>query len=170
MDKVKYKLPYTICIVKRKDKILLINKEAKVWMGRWNGVGGKIKEEETPEECVIREVEEETEIQVSEVMFKGIVTWPEEKNRRGGMYLFLVELAPDFRLETPIKNREGILDWKEISWILHSENRGVVDTLPMYLPLVLKDVGLFEYFSVFQDGQLIECTPIPISKEQFSIK
>ncbi|MCH5586641.1 8-oxo-dGTP diphosphatase [Shimazuella sp. AN120528] len=169
MNKIYYKLPYTICIIKRADKILLINKDAKVWMGRWNGVGGKIKKEETPEECIIREVHEETGIQVAQVNFKGIVTWPEEENTRGGMYLFFVELPPEYILETPIKNREGILDWKEVSWILHSDNRGVVDTLPKYLPTVLRRVELFEYYSVFQEGRLRECTSIPITSNQFPI-
>lgn len=169
LNKVLYKLPYTICIIKREDKVLLINKEAKVWMGRWNGVGGKIKQEETPEKCIIREVQEETGIQISQVTYKGVVTWPVEKKRRGGMYLFLVELTPEYQLVTPIKNREGILDWKEISWILHPDNRGVVDTLPKYLPIALESEGLFEYFSIFQAGQLVECTPIPVSAEKFPV-
>lgn len=138
-------------------------------MGRWNGVGGKINQKETPEECIIREIQEETGIQVSQVTYRGVVTWPEEKNTRGGMYLFLVELTPEYRLETPIKNREGILDWKEISWIQHPDNKGVVDTLPKYLPFALEEWGLFEYFSVFQAGELVECTPIPISSKEFPV-
>jgi 8-oxo-dGTP diphosphatase len=163
-------LPYTICIIKRKDKILLINKEAKIWMGRWNGVGGKIKTKETPKECVIREVQEETGIPLTHVTFKGVVTWEMEGNRKGGMYLFYVELPPKYKLKTPIKNREGILDWKEVSWILHLENKGVADTLPKYLPVVLNEVGLFEFRCVFHNGRLDECTSVLISDDLYPIQ
>lgn len=157
--------PYTICIIKRGDEILLINKEEKVWMGRWNAVGGKLEAEETSKECVIREVQEETGISISDAKFKGVVTWPINATRKSGMYLFLVDLPPHFKLETPIKNREGILDWKPISWILHPDNKGIVDTLPKYLPIALNESGLFEYKFIFFNERIVEFTAIPFSEE-----
>lgn len=157
-----YILPYTICIIKRGNQILLMNKEANVWMGRWNGIGGKIHTGETPTHCIVREMKEETGITVSDVSYKGIVTWPLGEHKKGGMYLFLVELPLDYSLETPIKNREGVLDWKEISWILHPDNSGIVDSLSVYLPIVLRQEGLFEYHCVFEKRRLIEFTCEPI--------
>lgn len=145
-------LKYTICLLKRGNELLLINKEANVWMGRWNGIGGKIQPDETPEECIIREVEEETGIYVEQVVYKGIVTWPE-----GGMHLFLVQLPLDFDYKTPVKNREGILDWKHIDWIMHPENRGLADHLPKYLPHAIEQTGVYEYQCSFEAGKLIGC-------------
>lgn len=53
-------LKYTICFIKRADNILLLNREKPGWMGSWNGVGGKIETGETPIECILREIYEET--------------------------------------------------------------------------------------------------------------
>ncbi|MDT2305198.1 hypothetical protein P7H21_16295 [Paenibacillus larvae] len=40
------------------------------------------------------------------------------------MYLYKACLDKSVTYETPLKTREGILDWKDITWILHPENRG----------------------------------------------
>jgi 8-oxo-dGTP diphosphatase len=60
-------LKYTICFIKRKDEILLLNRNKKPNMGLWNGVGGKIETGETPFEGIIRETWEETGLLLKEV-------------------------------------------------------------------------------------------------------
>lgn len=41
--------------------VVLIQKKKPAWQhGRWNGIGGKIEERETPEKAIVREFEEET--------------------------------------------------------------------------------------------------------------
>lgn len=118
-------LEYTICFIKRGDEILLLNRESPSWMGRWNGLGGKIENGESPLECVLREVYEEAEIQLEHAECKGIVSWTKSGGSKGGMYVFVAELPEAIHYETPKKTDEGIIDWKEISWIIHPENRGV---------------------------------------------
>lgn len=44
--------------------------------GKWNAPGGKIEPGETPEECVIREVMEETSLAVKNPWLRGILTFP----------------------------------------------------------------------------------------------
>ena len=139
-------------------------------MGRWNGVGGKLDAGETPEECMIREIKEETGISVSSVSYKGVVTWEKKYNQKSGMYLFFVELSSNFTYKTPVKNREGILDWKSISWILHPQNKGLADTLPRYLPTVLNEVGCYEHYSIFDDEKIIEWDSIPILEDFYPIR
>lgn len=63
---------YTICFIRKSDKILLLNRNKKPNMGMWNGVGGKIEENETPYEGIIRETFEETGIELSSVTYKGM--------------------------------------------------------------------------------------------------
>ena len=57
----------TLCYVKNGNKTLMlhrIKKENDIHEGKWNGLGGKMEAGETPEECVIREVREESGLQI----------------------------------------------------------------------------------------------------------
>ncbi|WP_246333939.1 NUDIX hydrolase [Thermoactinomyces mirandus] len=155
-------LKYTICFIRSGDEILLLNREHPTWMGRWNGVGGKIRPGETPHESVLREVKEETGIFLEEAKFKGVVSWISDEVRTGGMYLYFAELPRDFRLSTPVKTEEGILDWKKISWILHPRNEGVTDSMPRYFPAMLNEAGYFDHRCVYQQGVLISFQSIPL--------
>lgn len=44
--------------------------------GKWNAPGGKIEPGETPEECVVREVFEETALTVENPRMRGVLTFP----------------------------------------------------------------------------------------------
>ncbi|MDD5032864.1 MAG: 8-oxo-dGTP diphosphatase [Candidatus Pacebacteria bacterium] len=49
----------TLCFLMDGDKILLAKKKRGFGVGKWNGVGGKMQEEETIEQAVLREAKEE---------------------------------------------------------------------------------------------------------------
>lgn len=66
---------YIICFIRKSDKILLLNRNKKLNMGMWNGVGGKIEENEMLYEGIIREMFEEMGIEFLSVMYKGIVVF-----------------------------------------------------------------------------------------------
>jgi 8-oxo-dGTP diphosphatase len=149
-------IKFTICFIKQADKILLLNRENPSWMGMWNGVGGKLEANETPRESIIREIKEETGIAVEHIHFKGLVTWSVDRKRVGGMYTYLVELPLNYQYECPLKSDEGILDWKEIRWILHSENRGVAYYIPRSLEKILSESICFEHRCFYEDGQLVK--------------
>lgn len=55
-----------------RDRILLVEKKKGHGMGKWNGPGGKV-ENETPEECLIREVREEIGVEVKEFHKVGTI-------------------------------------------------------------------------------------------------
>lgn len=156
---------YTICFIRQGDRISLLNREKPGWMGSWNGVGGRLEEGETPTECVIREVFEETGIELKEVEFKGIVKWTEDGKPTGGMYAFTAEIQKNFLYKTPRKFDEGILDWKEIDWIFHPKNTGIADNLPQFLPKMLEEKGLYEYICYFRNNVLEEVESNPLEYE-----
>ncbi|EJS68960.1 hypothetical protein ICU_02513 [Bacillus cereus BAG2X1-1] len=95
---------YTLCFIKRNEEILMLNREYAPVKGLWNGVGGKIEARETPLENAIREIKEETHIDVkqNQIQFKGIIKW-EDSSYSGGMYdLHMTHqksIRRDFRLE-----------------------------------------------------------------------
>lgn len=148
-------LKYTICFIRRGDSILLLNRESAPWMGMWNGVGGKIEKNETPQDCILREIAEETGLKVSEAAYKGMVTWQAaDGGHAGGMYAFIVEIPYTITYETPIKRAEGILDWKKLDWILDRDNTGIAN-LKYFLPLLLNDPDQYRHHFIY-DGEKVE--------------
>ncbi len=68
----------TLCYIEKDDCYLMlhrIKKKNDVNEGKWIGVGGHFEENESPEECVIREVREETGYTLTQYRFRGFVTF-----------------------------------------------------------------------------------------------
>jgi 8-oxo-dGTP diphosphatase len=148
----------TLCFVRRNNQILMLNRENAPTKGLWNGVGGKVENNETPLECVIREVKEETDIDISDIQIedKGIITWEADHTFSGGMYVFLVDIPKSHVYLTPRKTDEGILDWKSVTWLLSEKNFGVGEMIPSFLPIVLNDEKKYKYSCILQNDKLIE--------------
>lgn len=85
-----------------------IKRENDIHEGKWNGLGGKIQDGETPEECAIREIKEESGLTVKNPSLRGILTFPEFKdNECWYVYVFIVtEFYGDL-----IESNEGNLEW-----------------------------------------------------------
>ena len=101
----------TLCYIEKDGCYLLLNRNKKandLNQGKWIGVGGKAEPGETPEECVRREVTEETGLVLGALHFYGIIhfrsdTWEDEEMNLYGSSDFTGELAEDCR--------EGTLAW-----------------------------------------------------------
>jgi 8-oxo-dGTP diphosphatase/2-hydroxy-dATP diphosphatase len=63
----------TLCLVVKKDKILLGMKKRGWGEGKWNGFGGKVEEGETIIEAAIREMKEESGLEINDLEEKGTV-------------------------------------------------------------------------------------------------
>lgn len=85
------KIYSTLCYIEREQCFLMLYRNKKKndpCEGKWVGVGGKFEAGETPDECLVREVREETGLTLTDYTFCGIVhfvsdTWPDED-----MYLY----------------------------------------------------------------------------------
>ncbi|AXN40765.1 DNA mismatch repair protein MutT [Peribacillus butanolivorans] len=143
---------YTVCFIKQGSKLLMLNREKAPIMGVWNGVGGKIERGESPEEAALREVEEETGIHLEDFFSQGTITWETSEGVIDGLHVFLGELDSSHVYETPKKMREGILDWKSIDWILDSQNLGIPEKIPHYLPVLLEKEGV--HIFTYMDGKM----------------
>lgn len=132
-------------------------------MGCWNGIGGKLEPGESPRSSMIREIAEETGIAEYHLHFKGLVTWDVDGVVTGGMYVYLADVPDTLSFVTPVKTREGILDWKEIGWIMHKDNIGVAANIPKCLDLILHDTNCYDHHCVYRNGRLIEHSSFPVS-------
>ncbi|MPQ21225.1 NUDIX hydrolase [Carnobacterium divergens] len=147
---------YTLCFLKQGTKVLLLNRQKNPWMGRWTGVGGKIEVGEAPLNSAIREIKEETTIDVSELFYGGQLLWTVDHEITGGLHLFLTELPEKEYFSTPIATREGILDFKEIDWILDSKNQGMPDNIPFVLKDLLLNPQENRYMCYFENNQFLK--------------
>ena len=102
-------LCYVIDIDQNKTLMLhRVKKENDYHEGKWNGLGGKFNQGESPEECVIREVKEESGLEIINPQLRGFITFPlfDEKE---DWYVF-VFTANDFEGKLII-SKEGNLEW-----------------------------------------------------------
>ena len=121
----------TLCFVKKDNKILMINRNKSPFMGMWNGVGGHKEDNETPLMCAIREIKEESGIEVNDATLISISTWNYDDDL---IYAYVVSLPDDFDISKyPLKIDEGIIDFKEIDWILDKKNFGIVEDLRIFI-------------------------------------
>ncbi len=102
----------TLVHIEKDNKYLMlhrIKKENDINKDKWIGIGGKFLENETPEECAIREAREETGLTLNSLEYRGIVTFVPDNSEGEYMHLFV---SKDF--EGEIKEcDEGVLKWVE---------------------------------------------------------
>ena len=100
----------SLCYIEQNGKYLMLHrivKENDENKDKWIGVGGKFEDKESPEDCAIREIKEETGLNVRKLDFRGIVTFVSDKWPTEYMHLFT---CTDFDGDI-IKCDEGELEW-----------------------------------------------------------
>ncbi len=100
----------TLCYIERECQYLMLHRVKKdndLNRDKWIGVGGKFEEKESPEDCLLREVKEETGLTLTRWRLRGIVTFVSDRWETEHMYLFTAD-----RFEGELGNcREGDLEW-----------------------------------------------------------
>ena len=85
----------TLCYIENdRDEYLMLHrtkKENDLNHDKWIGVGGKFEDNETPEECLLREVYEETGLTLTDFRFRGIVTFLSNEWEGEYMHLFTAD-------------------------------------------------------------------------------
>jgi len=116
--------------------------------GKWIGVGGKIEEGESPDECLVREVAEETGLHLTSWRYRGIVTFVSDCWEGEYMHLFTAD------------GFEGMLcpcAEGELAWIARQD----IPRLPqwegdrIFLSLLDKDIPFFSLKLCYAGAQLI---------------
>ena len=142
---------YTLAFIQYQDELLLVNREKHPWLGCWNGLGGKIEQNESKEVAMLRELKEETGIiiQLEQLIYKGKMTWNTSED-----YLYMFLIHQNSKIETPIKTPEGLLDYKKIKWLLN-DNLGVAHNIPYFIESLLNEEKIYDYHCTFDGNRLL---------------
>lgn len=100
----------TLCYIEKDNQYLMLHRTKKkndINKDKWIGIGGKFEENESPEECIIREVKEETGLHLKSYQLRCIVTYVSTNWETEYMYVFT---SDDFEGNI-IECNEGDLQW-----------------------------------------------------------
>ncbi len=100
----------TLCHIEKDGCYLMlhrIKKENDLNRDKWVGIGGKFEDKESPEECNLREVYEETGLTLKGAEYRGIVTFVSDKWETEYMHIFY---SDSFSGEVKDCD-EGVLEW-----------------------------------------------------------
>lgn len=100
----------TLCYIERENRYLMLHRVKKAGdenRDKWIGVGGHFEKGESPEDCLLREVREETGLTLTDYAFRGIITFVSDDHEAEYMHLFT---ATGFAGEL-IDCDEGALEW-----------------------------------------------------------
>ena len=152
----------TVCYLERSTQYLLLHrtkKENDENAGKWIGVGGKCKENESPEDCMLREVREETGLSVTQHRLRGVITFVSDAWEGQYMYLFTASKWHGALTDCD----EGELAWVERTDMLH---------LPLwegdriFLALLAEERPFFSLKLVYQGDSLqqavLDGTPLTL--------
>lgn len=108
----------SLCYIERGSEYLMmhrVKKDIDENKDKWIGIGGKFEEGESPEDCMLREVWEETGLTLRSWRYRGIVTFVSDEWGTEYMHLFT---SDDFGGEMKTDCGEGELAWIEKSRLL----------------------------------------------------
>ncbi|MCR5641343.1 MAG: 8-oxo-dGTP diphosphatase [Lachnospiraceae bacterium] len=142
----------TLCYIEAEGKYLMLlrnKKKQDLNEGKWIGVGGKFEADETPEECLLREVYEETGLKLTKYRFRGIVTFVSDTWDTEYMHLFT---ADGFQ-GTLLDCNEGELHWIPKDEV---ENLSLWEGDRAFLKLLAENAPFFTMKVVYEGDKLVE--------------
>lgn len=105
----------TLCYIEKENSYLMLHRVVKkndVNKDKWIGVGGHFEEGESPEECLLREVKEETGLPLKTYDFRGLVTFKLTDSVTGNTLTEYMCLYTAAEYEGELSScDEGVLEW-----------------------------------------------------------
>lgn len=142
----------TLCYIERRNQYLMLHRTVKkndVNKDKWIGVGGHFEEGESPEDCLLREVKEETGLTLTSYRFRGIVTFICDDDPALFMCLYT---AVGFTGEQR-ECQEGKLEWVDKDKI---EELELWEGDKIFFRLLREEAPFFSLKLVYVKGVLIE--------------
>lgn len=142
----------TLCYIEKDNKYLMLHRTKKqndLNESKWIGVGGKFEKDETPEECLLREVREETGLTLTKYKLRAVITFISNEWETEYMYLFT---ASEFTGEL-IDCDEGDLEWVDKSKIL---NLNIWEGDSIFLKKMIEEDTFFTLKVVYEGNKLVD--------------
>lgn len=108
----------TLCYMERENQYLMLHrvkKQKDINKDKWIGVGGKFEDKESPEDCLLREVREETGLTLTSYRFRGIITFITDRYETEYMHLYSADAWEGDMIEC----NEGDLEWLDQSEVFN---------------------------------------------------
>jgi 8-oxo-dGTP diphosphatase len=105
-------MPYrlvTLVYCVRDDRVLLLQRRKPPYVGYWVAPGGKIERGESPQQCALRELREETGLYADDAQLRAVVT--ETSPRDDWQWMIFVYRASDVSGTILTQSPEGLLRW-----------------------------------------------------------
>ena len=84
----------TLCYIEKDDKYLMLFRNKKkndINEGKWIGIGGKFEKRESADECLLREVKEETGLTLTSYCMRGLIHFRTDEGNDEEMYLYTAD-------------------------------------------------------------------------------
>lgn len=142
----------TLCYIQREGQYLMLHRVKKkndVNQDKWVGIGGKFEDKESPEDCLLREVKEETGLTLTSYAYRGLVTFVSDQWETEYMHLFTAD-----QFEGTI----GPCDEGDLEWV----DKDKVKDLPIwagdkiFLDLLTKEVPFFSLKLAYEGETLVQ--------------
>ena len=146
----------TLCYIqdKKTNSTLMLHrvkKENDYHHGKWNGLGGKFEPGESPEECAVREIKEESGLNVKSIKMKGFITFPIfDGIEDWHVFVFVID---DFDGEL-IDSNEGNLGWIPNEELI---NINLWEGDKYFIPWLFED-NFFSAKFIYEDGKYLSHT------------
>ncbi|MDH7485098.1 MAG: NUDIX domain-containing protein [Anaerolineae bacterium] len=148
-------VPRTLSFITHGEDVLLLRgaPDKRIWPNRYNGVGGHVERDEDVLTAAVREMQEETGLQVRNVRLRGVIHI-DAGEAQTGILLFVFTAQAMERQLSP--SREGTLEWVPRERL---SSLDLVEDLPLILPRVLSmaadEPPFFAHYDYDEDDALI---------------
>lgn len=140
----------TVCYIEKDDAYLMLHRISKkndINHDKWIGVGGHFEKNESPEDCLLREVKEETGLSLTSWRFRGIVTFVSD----GDFNEYMCVYTADGFLGEVRECDEGVLEWVKKADI---EKLALWEGDKIFLRLLAENAPFFSLKLVYENGVL----------------
>ena len=142
----------SLCYIEKDGAYLMMHRNKKINdpnRDKWIGIGGKFEDGESPEDCILREIYEETGLIPQRLSYRGIVTFVSDVYEAEYMHLFLAGDCTGILRENCDEGELRYVEKNEITSLSLWEGDRI------FLRLLLENRPFFSLKLVYRGDQLV---------------